>query len=211
MNSRGVYVQPPRRPVKLNKYVVPTDKKRQSLRWEIRHQMAQQLLFQFSHEYANILFFTLATGRIHNGDFRKQKKWYKNKSHTVVFLYLRIAASGSAKQYILICSNCYRLPPSIEPQLVHQGQGSQDDWNGHNQPDLPQPSSTQWPQHPHQLPGISGQSHVHIYSYMYNLNAPVLLTGVHVGHLGGLWLFADLSQEHPQLGSEHQSEHQVKA
>jgi hydrolethalus syndrome protein 1 len=32
---------PPRRPVKVNKYVVPTDKKRQALRWEIRHQMAQ--------------------------------------------------------------------------------------------------------------------------------------------------------------------------
>ena len=34
--------QPRRRMVKLNSYVVPTDKKRLSLRWAIRHQMAQQ-------------------------------------------------------------------------------------------------------------------------------------------------------------------------
>ena len=39
--SHVLYTQPPRRPVKVNKYVVPTDKKRQALRWEIRHQMAQ--------------------------------------------------------------------------------------------------------------------------------------------------------------------------
>ena len=40
--SLASFLQPPRRPVKSNSYVVPTDKKRLALRWEIRHQMAQQ-------------------------------------------------------------------------------------------------------------------------------------------------------------------------